>query len=268
MEADDDLVPPPDAKGVLDLTNRAWVNLDPVIWTMSISLVVLDLSYNHIHDIPPQVGELVLLKEFRASFNKIGSIPQEMGRLKRLRRLILNSNRLTQVPPELGRLEQMEELVLSENLIESVPSTLSLCAVLRTLKLQNNKLQNLPFELSDILTLEQLDVSNNPQLEMVPEKWRGDTLSILFICRIHRDYYTRMEELTQTNGDLIKHSQFLEQEQLAMKDSISMLKEQIGEIKKLLPKSTLARMERDAKIRAEEEIDLGDEKKKSSCAIL
>jgi len=34
MEDDDELVPSPDIKGCLDLTNRAWVNLDPVIWTM------------------------------------------------------------------------------------------------------------------------------------------------------------------------------------------------------------------------------------------
>jgi len=266
MEADDDLVPLPDAKGVLDLTNRAWVNLDPVIWTMSVSLVVLDLSYNHIHEIPPQVGELVLLREFRASFNKISAIPPEMGRLKRLRRLILNSNRLTAIPPELGRLEQMEELVLSENLIEVVPPTLSLCAVLRILKLQNNRLRTLPFELSDVLTLEEVDCSNNPSLDMVPEKWRGDTVSIMFVCRVHRDYYTRMEELSQTNGDLTKHSQFLEQEQLVMKDSVGLLRDQIAELKKLMPKSTLNRMERDAKIRAEEEADQG-EPKKSMCLV-
>ena len=101
---------------------------------------------------------------------------------------------------------------------------------------------------------------------MVPEKWRSDTTSILFVCRIHRDYYTRMEEITQTNGDLIKHSQFLEQEQLIMKDNIGLLRDQIAELKKLMLKSALNRMERDAKIRAEEEADLGD-KKKAACRI-
>jgi hypothetical protein len=80
MEADDDLVPAPDSKGFLDLTNRAWVHLDPHIWTLSVQLVVLDISYNHIHEIPPQIGQLVLLKELRASFNKITSIPDTIGR--------------------------------------------------------------------------------------------------------------------------------------------------------------------------------------------
>jgi len=83
MEAQDELVPQPDSKGFLDLSSRAWVNLDPVLWKMSLTLVVLDISYNHIVDIPPQIGELILLKEFKAGFNKIVSLPPEFGRLKR-----------------------------------------------------------------------------------------------------------------------------------------------------------------------------------------
>jgi hypothetical protein len=62
MEDDDDLTPQPDEKGQLVLSNRAWVHLDPVIWTMTLKLVKLDISYNHIAEIPPQVGELIMLR--------------------------------------------------------------------------------------------------------------------------------------------------------------------------------------------------------------
>jgi hypothetical protein len=62
MEEDDELIPAPDAKGCLNLSNRAWVNLDPIIWTMSSRVIRLDLSYNHIVDIPPLIGELVMLR--------------------------------------------------------------------------------------------------------------------------------------------------------------------------------------------------------------
>lgn len=34
MEEEDELIPKPDFRGFLDLTSRAWVNLDPVLWTM------------------------------------------------------------------------------------------------------------------------------------------------------------------------------------------------------------------------------------------
>ena len=111
----------------------------------------------------------------------------------------------------------LEELVLSENLLEEIPNTIATFASLRILKLQNNKLKHIPFELADITTLEELDCSNNESLEMVPKLWRGDTDSVLFVCKIHRDYHIRMEELAKSNDDLSKHSQYLEQDQLLLK---------------------------------------------------
>ena len=80
----------------------------------------------------------------------------------------------------------LEELVLSENQLEEIPSSITNFASLRTLKLQNNKLKHIPYELADITTLEELDCSNNEQLQMVPKLWRGDTDSVLFVCKIHR----------------------------------------------------------------------------------
>jgi hypothetical protein len=62
MEEEDELVPDPDDKGCLNLSNRAWVHLDAAIWTMSTRLVKLDISYNHILELPSQIGELVMLR--------------------------------------------------------------------------------------------------------------------------------------------------------------------------------------------------------------
>lgn len=62
MEEDDDLIPAPDAKGTLNLSNRAWVHLDPTIFGMSAKVIRLDLSYNHIREIPSLIGEMVMLR--------------------------------------------------------------------------------------------------------------------------------------------------------------------------------------------------------------
>lgn len=70
----------------------------------------------------------------------------------------------------------------------------------------------------------------------VPKAWQGDSASVLFICRVHRGltprsaarfgnllirvcsgYFFRMDELSTSNDDLIKHSQYLEEEQLNLK---------------------------------------------------
>ncbi len=62
MEDDDDLVPEPDEKGQITLSNRAWVRLDPSIWEMAMKITRLDLSYNHLIELPPQIGEMLVLR--------------------------------------------------------------------------------------------------------------------------------------------------------------------------------------------------------------
>lgn len=184
------------------LSNRAWVNLDPSLWTMATKIMKLDISYNHIVELPPQIGEMVVLRywlwykfffsdivrarELIACYNKLERIPPSLGKAKRLRRLVLNSNRLRHIPPELGNLDLLEELLLSENMLEEFPSSIASISNLRVVKLANNRLRELPFELADLLSLEDIDVSNNSNLETVPPAWRGDTGSVIFVCRIHR----------------------------------------------------------------------------------
>lgn len=245
MDEADELVPQPDKRGFLDLTNRAWIVLDPVIWTMTLSLVSLDISYNHIAELPSQIGDLVVLRELRASFNKIVHLPPDIGRLKRLKKLIMNGNRIQSLPDEIGRLEGLEELILSENAIESIPSTISNMGSLRILKLQSNRIRKLPFEIADVFTLEVLDCSNNKKLDMIPPSWLGDTEGILFILKIHRDYHTMMSEMRTTNGDLGKHSQYLEHEQLVMKEAIGDMRLKMEEVRKHIPKKILRRLERE-----------------------
>jgi len=188
-----------------------------------------------------------------------------------LRRLYLNGNRLRSLPVEIGRLQLLEELVLSENNLEEIPSSITGIAALRVLKLQANKLKILPYDLAEVQTLEELDCSNNESLEMVPKPWRGDTESILFICRIHRTYRIRMDEMTKTNEDLVKHSQFLEQEQLLYKENIIELKNEIGDLKRSMTKTALLKYERDAKISSERSAtaiaNADPSKKKGSCNI-
>jgi Leucine-rich repeat (LRR) protein len=177
----------------------------------------------------------------------------------------MNSNRLRHIPSELGRLEMLEELVLGENALEDLPHTIELMANLRVLKLSNNRLRSLPNELAEIVTLEVVDCSNNPDLDMVPARWRGDTDSIMFTCRVHRGYAIKLAELMQTNDDLAKHAQYLEQEQLVMKESMGNLRHEIEEVRRHLPKKIAQKLAAEAKAR-EQIIDTGEEKK-SFCVI-
>jgi hypothetical protein len=259
MEDEDELVAEPDQKGFLSLTNRAWIHLDPVIWTMVTRIVSLDLSYNNILEIPSNIGELQVMREFKCSFNKLKELPPEIGRIKRLRKLYVNGNQLESLPTEIGRLEMLEELIVSENELQELPRTISLMSALRVLRLQNNKLRVLPYEIASIQTLEDLNCSNNDTLLMVPPKWRSHTESVMFVCTIHRDYQVKMEEINRTNDDLTKHSQLLEQEQLKLAEKNEEYKFQLDELRKNIPKKVMDRIERDAKAAVE---DSGGAKKK------
>ena len=77
----------------------------------------------------------------------------------------------------------------------------------------------------------------------VPKLWLGDTDSILFVCKIHRTYMIRMEEMSITNDDLTKHSQYLEQEQLMYKENIKEFKNEIQNLKRVMPKKALQHYE-------------------------
>lgn len=235
---------------------------------MKVTLITLDLSYNNITELPKEIGELILLKELRCSFNKILVIPPEIARIKRLRKLFLNGNKLKTLPEEIGKLDMMEELVLSENNLEELPRTISMMTNLRILKLQNNKLRNLPYEIAEILTLEILDCTNNAAMNMVPEAWRGDIQSILFTCKIHREYQQKMEEMAITNADLGKHTQYLEQEQLIMKEAISDYKFSIEELKRSLPPKIAAKMEKEAAKNLLRKQGASDKKEDSCCNIM
>ena len=118
---DDAVLIEPDVNGFLDLTNRAWVNLDHRIWYSTQTLFVLDISYNNMFELPANIGDLYMLRELRASFNKLIKLPPTVGKLKRLRRLVLNGNKLKHLPDEIGRLDQCEELILSENSLQVRP---------------------------------------------------------------------------------------------------------------------------------------------------
>mmetsp|Transcript_14743 Transcript_14743/g.33122 ORF Transcript_14743/g.33122 Transcript_14743/m.33122 type:complete len:251 (+) Transcript_14743:132-884(+) len=238
MEEDDELLPEPDSRGYLNISNRAWVTLDPRIWTMSLQIMKLDMSYNHIIEIPPQIGELIMLRELIASFNKINNLPPQIGKLKRLRRLLLNSNKIKHIPEDIGQLDMLEEFVISENQVEEVPVSISLMSNLK----------------------EEIDCSNNP-LEVLPAKWRGDTESVIFTCRVHRDYSIRMSEMSRSNADLSRHSQVTEQDSLLMKEKVSILYAQIDSIKKNMSKKQVRKMEAAEKLAHEQTLlDLGSEK--------
>lgn len=187
MEEFDELMPTPDEEGRLELSHRAWLAVDEVVWTMGLEITALSLAYNRLAHISLELGDLKLLRELDCSCNKLQALPQRIGALRQLRKLKCNGNALEHLPDELGQCRQLEEIICSENKLLNLPRSLGTCKKLKVLLAQNNSLAMVPPTLADVAkTIEQLNLAGNPRLDMIPKKIRGDTDLILWVLRLHR----------------------------------------------------------------------------------
>ena len=59
MEEFDELLPTPDAEGSLELSHRAWLEVDEIVWTLGLEVIKLSLAYNRLKHIAPELGDLV-----------------------------------------------------------------------------------------------------------------------------------------------------------------------------------------------------------------
>ncbi|GAY62790.1 hypothetical protein CUMW_220590 [Citrus unshiu] len=137
----------------------------------------LDLRINQFFGIiPPQIGNLSMLKFLGLSFNQFsGSITPEIGYLTHLKLLSFSKNQLSGFIPheiELGSLIQLEYLDLSANTFhKSIPESLSNLVKLHYLNLSNNQFsQKIPNKIEKLIHLSELDLSHNIFREEIPSQ--------------------------------------------------------------------------------------------------
>ena len=188
MEEFDELLPTPDAEGSLELSHRAWLEVDEIVWTMGLEIIKLSLAYNRLKHIAPELGDLKLLREFDCSCNRLTNLPSRIGVLRHLKKLKCSGNNIETLPEELGKCNLIEELIVSENKLVALPRSIGNMRRLHTLLAQNNSLAMIPPTLADISkTLVTINLRANPRLEMIPKKIRGDTRLIMWVCKLHRE---------------------------------------------------------------------------------
>nr|KAF6310774.1 leucine rich repeat containing 2 [Myotis myotis] len=85
------------------------------------------------------------LKELNVSFNHLKSIPPELGECENLEKLDCSGNlELTELPFELSNLKQVTFVDLSANKFSSVPICVLRMSSLQWLDISNNSLSDLP----------------------------------------------------------------------------------------------------------------------------
>ncbi|MGD0341863.1 MAG: leucine-rich repeat domain-containing protein [Bacteroidales bacterium] len=87
-------------------------------------LKVLELNFDQIKKIPPEIGMLKNLEELIIDNNLMSDLPDEIGKLKNLKRIVLTNNNFSAIPPVLTKLPNMTEINLSNTYEEDLDESL------------------------------------------------------------------------------------------------------------------------------------------------
>ncbi|MBN1120741.1 MAG: leucine-rich repeat domain-containing protein [Anaerolineae bacterium] len=128
----------------------------------------LNLAFEIISELPPEIGQLTNLRDLNLSDNQLSTLPDEFVQLTNLTRLDLNNNELHMLPEGLGQLSSLSTLSLHNNQLRTLPDSLGQLSLLTKLYLHYNQLSVLPESMGELSNLTNLDLSYN-HLSTLPE---------------------------------------------------------------------------------------------------
>lgn len=121
----------------------------------------INLSHQHLTEIPPEIFKIKSLKVLVLHDNDITEIPTEIGELVNLEKLVLSRNKIEVVPDEIGKLTKLENLSLKANKIKELPPSIGNLKKLELFRMGFNKLTFLPDEICDLERLTHLYLDYN-----------------------------------------------------------------------------------------------------------
>ena len=75
----------------------------------------MDLDYNCIQELPPEIGELSNLKALWLCNNQLWDLPEEMKKLKKLEKLYLGNIKFEIFPEVLKKIKNLKELYIDKD---------------------------------------------------------------------------------------------------------------------------------------------------------
>jgi Leucine-rich repeat (LRR) protein len=163
----------------LDLSCNHLVNIPKEICQL-MNLTKLDLSYNCLVNIPKAICQLTNLTELDLNNNKLSNIPMEIGQLRSLTHLYLSFNQLVELSKEIGQLSSLSYLLLSFDQLVELSKEIGQLSSLSYLSLSYNQLVELSKEIGQLSLLSYLSLSYN-QLANIPKEI-GQLSSLTKLC--------------------------------------------------------------------------------------
>ena len=83
------------------------------------NVIMLDLGYNQISELPPEIYALTSLKKLRLHHNQLKTLSPEISALYKLEELVLDNNQIQELPQGIKQLKNLKKLSLTRNPIHS-----------------------------------------------------------------------------------------------------------------------------------------------------
>ncbi len=141
------------------------------ILSLADTLEVLDLSGNHMSELPKNISELKNLKIIFFANNNFTEFPKVLASCPALSMIGFKSNQI-QTIPENAFPPMLRWLILTDNKIKLLPKSIGACHLLQKCALAGNLIEELPDEMANCINLELLRIAAN-KLNNIPQ-WLFD----------------------------------------------------------------------------------------------
>lgn len=137
------------------------------IITLADTLEVLDLSDNHLSELPDSISKLKHLRIIFFARNNFTEFPKVLAECPSLNMIGFKSNHIKTVP-ENSFPPLLNWLILTDNKIQKLPKSIGNCTLLQKCALAGNLIEVLPVEMANCVHLELLRISAN-KLKSIPQ---------------------------------------------------------------------------------------------------
>ena len=172
-------------KSLHDADSKVYMDLGEALENPE-TVLRLNLSYQGLEDVPPDIGRLVNLEDLRLNGNNLKELPDEIGLLSKLKRLELSENAFGVLPSVVGQLEQLEKLNANRNPLRTLPSEIGQLANLRYLNVMYCPLETLPAEIGALGKLQVFRAAEHRLKTLPPEIGKLTELMHLFLAGTRR----------------------------------------------------------------------------------
>uniref|UniRef100_A0A182KGN9 Disease resistance R13L4/SHOC-2-like LRR domain-containing protein n=1 Tax=Anopheles christyi TaxID=43041 RepID=A0A182KGN9_9DIPT len=135
------------------------------------NLEILNLSNNHLEELPLSLSSMPKLRILNCSINRLNTLPRGFGAFPVLEVLDLSYNNLNEhvLPGNFFMMDSLRALYLGDNEFEYLPKEIKNLKNLQILGLRDNDLLELPREIGELTRIRELHIQNNRLSVLPPE---------------------------------------------------------------------------------------------------